>query len=250
MQDVCEKYKITDKIQVNTEVAECRWNEAEEIWDLKLKHLTVGSGDLSVADRNKMVKEQGWASVYVCEERVKCKVLVSAVGGLVEPKSFPENIPGSDKFQGEIFHSARWRYDVDIKDKDVIVVGTGCSAAQFVPRLTKEYGAKSVTQLMRSPPWIVPRASPPFGDKKWAEWAPFLNSRVPFFQRGFRALIATAAEYDWRLFGSSEWSANERKKLEGELLQHMKKTVPKKYHEILEVRCFQYIPIMVSNFGA
>jgi cation diffusion facilitator CzcD-associated flavoprotein CzcO len=193
----------------------------------------VGAGDLSEYDRAQKIKTQGPESVYIVQETVRAKVVVSAVGGLVEPKVWPDTIPGQDKFQGPIFHSARWRYDVDLKDKDVIVVGTGCSAAQFVPRLTKEYGAKSVTQLMRSPPWIVPRQQPPFGEKNWEKWAPLLNTYVPGFNKAIRSLVAVGAEYDWRLFGSTEHSQKERKKLEDELVAYMKKTVPKKYHEIL-----------------
>jgi len=41
------------------------------------------------------------------------------------------------------------------------------------------------------------------------------------------------AEYDWRLFGTDEYHEKERKKLEDKLLAHMKRTVPKKYWEIL-----------------
>jgi hypothetical protein len=48
-----------------------------------------------------------------------------------------------------------------------------------------------------------------------------------------RLLIAAGAEYDWRLFGSEDYNAKERQKLEEKLLAHMKKSVPKKYHEIL-----------------
>jgi cation diffusion facilitator CzcD-associated flavoprotein CzcO len=109
----------------------------------------AGVGDLSEYDRAQKITKDGPGSVYVTEEKIRAKILISAVGGLVEPKLWPEAIPGQDKFEGELFHSARWRYDIDLKDKDVVVVGTGCSAAQFVPRLTRDYGAKSVTQLSK-----------------------------------------------------------------------------------------------------
>lgn len=113
------------------------------------------------------------------------------------------------------------------------MVGTGCSAAQFVPRLTKEYNAKSVTQLMRSPPWVVPRAQPPLGQEKWEKWGPWLNTNVPGFNRALRFVLFLGTEYDWRLFGSEEYNEKERKKLEDRLLAHMRKTVPPKYHDIL-----------------
>ena len=200
---------------------------------MTLQHLVSGAGDLSEYDRAQKIRDQGAETVYVSQEKVRAKILISAVGGLVEPKTWPEKIPGRENFQGEIFHSARWRYDVDLKDKEVIVVGTGCSAAQFVPQLTKKYGAKSVTQLMRSPPWVVPRLQPPFGQKNFERWCPWLNTHIPGFQRTFRMLVFLGAEYDWRLFGSDEYHEKERNKLEDQLLAHMRKTVPKKYHEIL-----------------
>lgn len=233
LQDVCDHYEIVDKIQLNTDVRECKWLDSEQVWEVTLQHLMTGVGDLSEYDRAQTIRDNGPASVYVSEEKIRAKVLVSAVGGLVEPKVWPDSIPGKDKFQGQIFHSARWRYDLDLKDKEIVVVGTGCSAAQFVPRLTKDYGAKSVTQLMRSPPWIVPRIQPPMGKRQWEKWGPWLNTYVPGFMKSIRLLIAAGGEYDWRLFGSDEYHAKERAKLERQLLAHMKKTVPEKYHEIL-----------------
>jgi len=86
---------------------------------------------------------------------------------------------------------------------------------------------------MRSPPWVVPRQIPPFGEKGWEKWSPWLCSIVPGFAKAMRLLVAAGAEYDWRLFGSEDYNAKERKKLEDQLLAHMKKIVPKKYHEIL-----------------
>ena len=179
------------------------------------------------------IKEHGRESVYVHEEVVRAKIVVSAIGGFGEPKTWPQGIPGEDKFSGEIFHSARWRYDVDLKDKNVVVVGTGCSAAQFVPQLTKQYGAKSVTQLMRSPPWVVPRPVAPFGEENWSKWAPWLNTNIPGFTRFFRGVLFLTLEYDWRLFGSGPYHDRERKKAEAALLKHLRKTAPKKYHEML-----------------
>jgi cation diffusion facilitator CzcD-associated flavoprotein CzcO len=190
-------------------------------------------GDLSAFDRQQKVEQHGHDVVYASQENIKAKIVVSAVGGLVEPKAMPESIPGKDKFQGEIFHSARWKYDVDVKDKDVIVVGTGCSAAQFVPELTKTYGAKKVTQIMRSPPWVVPRPEGPGGEEHWNKVGPWRNRNIPGHQLLLRYVNALLAEYDWRLFGMSNWNKKERAKVEKQLIEHMHKTVPQKYWEIL-----------------
>lgn len=236
LQDVCEKYRIVDKIQCNTDVSELRWLEDEEVWEAKLLHMVPGTGDLSTKEREKMMSEEGRESVYVKEEIVRAKIVCSAAGGLVEPNAFPDDIPGRDEFEGDIFHSARWKSDVDLRDKDVIVMGTGCSAAQFVPRLIKEpHNAKSVTQIMRSPPWVVPRPEPMLGfmdDEQWHKWTPRL---FPWgLGKVYRTLLAGLAEMEFYLiFTGRDSAAKFRKKLEAKLLDHMRKTVPEKYHEML-----------------
>jgi cation diffusion facilitator CzcD-associated flavoprotein CzcO len=248
LEGVCEKYEIVDKIQLNSEVTSCRWNESEGVWELTIHELVKGVGDLSTYDRVTMLKNEGESSVFVRSEKIRAKILISAVGGLVEPNRMPETIPGIEDFQGAIFHSARWRYDVDLKDKNILVVGTGCSAAQFVPELTKTYGAKAVTQLMRSPPWVVPRQTPPFGfgEESWEKWSPWLNTYIPGFARLRRLYIATRAEYDWRLFGDSTYADSERAKVEVALVNHMKNKVPKKYHEVSVL--YSYSSLATTDF--
>lgn len=236
LQDVCDKYQIVDKIQVNTEVSELRWLEDEEEWQATLLHLAPGTGDISTKERRKMMAEKGRESVYLKEEIVRAKIVCSAAGGLVEPHALPESIPGHDQFEGDIFHSARWDSSVDLRDKNVIVMGTGCSAAQFVPRLIKEpHNAKSVTQLMRSPPWVVPRLGPGLGlvsEETWHKWTPRL---FPWgLGRVYRTVLFLFAELDFFLiFTGRDIAARARKSLEQKYLKHMKKTVPEKYHEIL-----------------
>lgn len=197
--------------------------------------MTPNSGDLSTMERRKMMVEKGRGSVYLKEEKARARIIASCAGGLVEPNSWPDSIPGRDQFSGQIFHSARWDYDVSLENKDVVVVGTGCSAAQFVPRLTKApYNAKSVTQIMRSPPWVVPRRLPPFGMKNWEKYSSKLFTTVPLLGRLMRVLIFLLTERDFRrLFRQTPFAVKSRKEREVQLLAHMKKSVPEKYHEIL-----------------
>ena len=239
LQGVCEKYKIVDKIQLHTDVSEVRWLEDEELWEATLLHMTPGTGDLSTKERQTMIAEEGRGSVYLKEEKVKAKIICSAAGGLVEPNAWPDTIPGRDHFQGDIFHSARWDYNVNLRDKDVIVVGTGCSAAQFVPRLPKEpYNVKSVTQVMRSPPWVVPRPEPFFGlvsQESWEKWTPRLFPNVPGLGRVYRTLLFCLTELQFFIIFAGKNAAKKmRKETEAKLVRHMKSIVPKQYQEILE----------------
>ena len=233
--DVCDKYQIRDKIQLDTDVSELRWLEDEEIWEVTLSHMVSGMGDLSRKAMQQRIAEEGHSSVYLRQEIVRARIVASCAGALVEPNPWPSSIPGRDTFEGPVFHSARWDDKVDLNGKNVIVVGTGCSAAQFVPKLTKEpYNAKSVTQVMRSPPWVCPRLEEPFGAENWRKYSPKVFSRVPGLAKLFRTILFIEGEKDWyRMFDDNDWNHAARKKLETQLIDRMKRTVPEKYHEIL-----------------
>ncbi|KAI9759039.1 MAG: hypothetical protein M4579_002628 [Chaenotheca gracillima] len=233
--DVCAKFQILDKIELDTDVVEAQWLNDEEVWEVTLQHLRTGTGDLSQHQRRELANEKGVEHVYLEREVVRAKVFASAAGGLVEPKTWSQDLPGKDTFEGDIFHSARWDYNVDLTGKDVIVVGSGCSAAQFVGRLTKApYNAKSVTQLMRSPPWVSPKQKPLGGEELWHSKMPFVLRYVPGVSFFFRALVWTAGEvYFLRHFGNKPGHAKARLATEAFFLDNMKRKVPEKYHEIL-----------------
>jgi cation diffusion facilitator CzcD-associated flavoprotein CzcO len=233
--EVCEKYKITDKIELNTDIEQCRWLEDEQLWEVTIRRMAAGMGDLSAKDRMKVVQEKGEAAVYSETEIVKAKVVVSCVGGLVEPRGWPDEIRGIENFKGKVFHSARWDQTVDFTDKNVVVVGTGCSSAQLVPRLPNApYNAKSVTQLMRSPPWVVPSVSTPGGDAWWEINGPKLLRNVPGLKEFLRFMIFAGAEQQFvNLFPNTPRAEKHRKIYEDKVLKHMRKTVPEKYHAIM-----------------
>ena len=45
-------------------------------------------------------------------------------------------------------------YDYDLDGKRVAVLGTGCSAVQFIPRVAKK--AEQTTIFQRTPNWLMP----------------------------------------------------------------------------------------------
>jgi cation diffusion facilitator CzcD-associated flavoprotein CzcO len=200
-----------------------------------IRRMTAGMGDLSAKDRMKVVYEKGEAAVYSETEIVKTKVVVSCVGGLVEPRGWPDNIKGLEKFKGKVFHSARWDETIDFNDKNVVVVGTGCSSAQIVPSLpVAPYNAKSVTQLMRSPPWVVPSFPAPGGDKWWAENSPKLMKNIPGLKELLRFAVFAGAEVQFlKLFPNTPYALKHRNLYEKKVLENMRKKVPEKYHEIM-----------------
>ena len=82
--------------------------------------------------------------------------MISAVGQLNRPKM--PDIAGMETSPGPAFHSARWDHSVDLKGKRVAVIGTGASAAQFVPIIAERGRRPDVFQ--RTPHVVFPGAAP------------------------------------------------------------------------------------------
>jgi cation diffusion facilitator CzcD-associated flavoprotein CzcO len=60
--------------------------------------------------------------------------------------------PGLDRYQGTIVHPQTWPEDLDYRDKTVIVIGSGATAATLVPAIAGD--CKHVTVLQRSPTYF------------------------------------------------------------------------------------------------
>lgn len=178
---------------MSTDVTAIKWLENVEECEVTIAHMAPGAGDPSSAERKELAASKCPEAVVLRTEIVRAKVVVSAVGGLVEPKPCSD-IPGLDSFEGELVHTARWKPDLDVSGKDVIVLGIGYSGAQVVPELVKpECNAKSVTQLMRSPGWTQP-TYPPEAQAWWAKWMPTLCTYIPGFQNTVRELVFAMIE--------------------------------------------------------
>lgn len=82
--------------------------------------------------------------------------LVLAVGQLHHPK-IPK-YEGYDDFMGAIWHSAQWNHEIDLKNKNIVVIGNAASAVQFIPKIAAH--AKKLTVLQRTSNWILPKKEP------------------------------------------------------------------------------------------
>lgn len=233
LHSVAANYKIVDKIQLNTDITELRYVESHGLWEVTLSYLAPGMGDFSEADRQQKAATCGQVSVYLGQEKVRAKVVVSCAGILVEPNSWPANVLGSEAFKGPVIHSARWRDDVDFRDKDVVVVGTGCSAAQLVPSLLEApFNVKSVTQIMRTPPWVMPRLEEPFGKDTYARYAPTIFRYFPILGFLVRISLYLLVELIWYTVFQQK-NVKWRSKIEASTLNRMLRIIPEKYHAIM-----------------
>jgi cation diffusion facilitator CzcD-associated flavoprotein CzcO len=85
--------------------------------------------------------------------RVRSRFLILATG-VLHSEAIPD-IPGAEKFAGEMFHSSAWPADFTPAGKRVAVVGTGASAIQFVPQIQPH--VERLVVLQRTAPWLVPK---------------------------------------------------------------------------------------------
>ena len=107
-------------------------------------------------------------------------VLIAAMGPLSLP--FTPDLPGMAEFGGAVFHSARWDHSIDLRDRNVAVIGTGASAVQFIPEIQPLVGRLSLFQ--RTPAWVVPRA-----DRRFSAVERRAFKRFPRWQRFYRSAI-------------------------------------------------------------
>ncbi len=134
LQNTAKSLGLGECIRFRTEVTEARFDEGACEWTLTLRG-PDGSETTDTFDG-----------------------VVCAVGQLNRP-SFP-SIPGREEFEGPWFHSAAWDDSVDLAGRRVAVIGSGASAAQFVPCVVDEVSHLDVYQ--RTPPWLLPTEN--YGD--------------------------------------------------------------------------------------
>jgi len=139
------EFGIRSRIRFNHEVRDARWDEAAARWRIE-----TSQGPFTA------------------------NILVSAVGALSEP--FIPALPGLDRFEGLVVHSARWNPGTDLRGKRVAVIGSGASAVQIVPSIQPL--VERLVVFQRTPSWVVPRRNKPITPRRRA-----LFRRFPVVER-------------------------------------------------------------------
>lgn len=122
-------------------------------------------------------KQGGWQVSTEQGDTLHCRFLISAVGQLNHPQ-LPD-IKGIDSFNGESWHSARWRQDIDLTGKRVGVIGNAASAVQLIPEVAKI--AAHVEVFQRTPNYLIPRM-----DRSFFAFERWLFKKVPVVMKWYR----------------------------------------------------------------
>jgi 4-hydroxyacetophenone monooxygenase len=150
-----DEFGIRPRIRFGTEVTSIEWDETTKTWTLDVLRSDGG------------------------EETITANAVISAVGQLNRPQL--PSIEGRESFAGPAFHSAEWDHSVDLTGKRVGVIGTGCSAAQFVPIIAKQVAELEIFQ--RTPNWMFPVPHYEFEVPAGFQW---LLSNVPAYRQWYR----------------------------------------------------------------
>ncbi|MCF3940985.1 flavin-containing monooxygenase [Gordonia tangerina] len=111
---------------------------------------------------------------------LRCRFLVAAPGALSAP-GVPD-LPGSETFDGHVFHSARWDHEHTLWGRRVGIVGSGASAVQIVPEIVDE--VEHLVVFQRTPAWVVPRL-----DRRIGQAEQELYRRIPASHRLMRRMV-------------------------------------------------------------
>lgn len=197
---VSDKYDLTGRMTFGATVEKAVWIDERRRWRLQIRR----------SDDTTFFHE--------------CHFLFSGAGQLTEPREL--DAPGVGTFKGPIFHSARWRRDVDLTDKRVVVIGNGCTASQIVPEIVGK--TRHLTQIVRSKHWVVPHI-----DGKNAKAVQAVLKYVPGAMMLQRFIVFCVAENSFRGFYGTEAAARFRKHRQARAERYIRRTAPEKYHDML-----------------
>jgi hypothetical protein len=113
-----------------------------------------------------------------------------------------------ETFCGSIVHTGAWDPDVDLIDKDIVVIGNGPSATQLIPAISPK--ARHITQFMRvrvihydlsnqsflltSLHWKTSQSYFPTPNVKFGPLLQYMFSRFPVLHRTLRSIIFYSLE--------------------------------------------------------
>ncbi|HEX7291129.1 MAG TPA: NAD(P)/FAD-dependent oxidoreductase [Conexibacter sp.] len=159
---VAREHGVEEHVVTGADVLSAQWDEGAQRWRIRTTR-----GD--------------WTA----------RALISATGPWSEPV-LPD-VPGLDRFAGEVFHSSRWNHAHDLTGRRVAVIGTGASAVQFVPRIQSQ--VERLTVFQRTAQWVLPKL-----DRRVTAAEQALYRRLPLTQRALRE----AMYYTFELAGFAE----------------------------------------------
>lgn len=132
IQDTATEHGLLPHIRLGHRVTVAAWSGAQARW-----LLTVERG----ADQAPV--------------QMRCRFLLVCSGYYNYAHGYTPAFAGQDQFAGRVVHPQDWPADLDVRNKRVVVIGSGATAMTLLPALSHD--AAHVTMLQRSPTYVVAR---------------------------------------------------------------------------------------------
>lgn len=123
--EVIEENDLGDHIRYGHQVVSANWSMADSRWTLEVSR---SSGERII---------------------IRTKFLWMCQGYYRHSRGFTPQWKGFDDYKGRVVHPQTWPEDLDLSGKNVVVIGSGASAATIIPAISEK--CRHVTMLQRSP---------------------------------------------------------------------------------------------------
>jgi len=128
--DTAQQYGVIDKIRCQHRVIGAAWSTADARWTLTV----------DLADTGEQIT-------------LTSSFLLICTGYYRYDHGYRPELPGVERFAGELVHPQQWPEELDCAGKRVVVIGSGATAITLLPALAQT--AAHVTMLQRSPSYVV-----------------------------------------------------------------------------------------------
>ncbi len=127
--EVIDENGLDAHIRYGHAITAARWSSADNLWTLEARN---SAGETVRFTAN---------FLWMCQ------------GYYRHAKGYTPEWPGMETFAGRIVHPQSWPEDLDIAGKNVVVIGSGATAATLIPAIAEHCG--HVTMLQRSPTYYI-----------------------------------------------------------------------------------------------
>lgn len=121
---------VSDNIRYGRRVTAADWNSDNNLWTLDIIQTETGR-----------------------KSNITTNFLWMCQGYYRHAQGYTPDWPGLGDFAGEVIHPQSWPDSFNGKDKNVVVIGSGATAATLVPNIANDCG--HVTMLQRSPTYFL-----------------------------------------------------------------------------------------------
>jgi cation diffusion facilitator CzcD-associated flavoprotein CzcO len=129
MGEVIEENDLARHIRYRHEISSASWSSEDNLWTIIATRSDTGERVRFTAN-----------FLWMCQ------------GYYRHSEGYTPRWDGIENFKGRIVHPQSWPEDLDYRDKTVVVIGSGATAATLIPAIAPD--CKHVTMLQRSPTYF------------------------------------------------------------------------------------------------